>query len=378
MGVNRTKCTVQIVVLAKRQYTGKDLIDDQYGRLYEIPESLAASGNLVTGFALSYQNRPEGCFRYGLTTWHSYNLGWPFSKGLPLYLSNLRRFLRTTRPDFVWASSDAIHAILAWFLCRPLEIPFVVDLYDNYESFRLTRLPGVKTLFRAACRAASSLTVVSHNLQEYIVHGFDLREKPILVLGNAVNQGLFFPRSKQESRCLLKLPWNSKLMGTAGSLTADRGIDDLFRAFLQLAERDPSIFLVIAGARDKTPSRYRHHRIIDLGIVDLNQVPYLYSALDIAVICNKDSSFGRYCFPQKFYEIVACGTPLLASDVGEMRRLLAHRPDCLFPPDSPRVLAERLADRLQDPRPLRDLFVPSWTDRANALLVFLQGIQPSS
>lgn len=369
---------MHIVVLAKRQYTSKDLLNDQYGRLYEIPECLAASGNVVTGFTLSYRNRPEGCFRYGLTTWHSYNLGWPFLKGLALYLTNLRRFLRTQRPDFVWASSDAIHAILAWFLCTPLHIPFVVDLYDNYESFRLTRLPGLKPLFRAACRAASALTVVSHNLQEYVVNHFNLREKPILVLGNAVNQELFLQRSQQESRRFLKLPDNGKLMGTAGALTSDRGIDVLFKAFLRLAENDPSIFLVIAGARDKTPCFYRHHRIIDLGIIDLSQIPYLYSALDVAVICNRDSSFGRYCFPQKFYEILACGTPLLASDVGEMRRLLAHRPDCLFPPDSPRVLAERLADRLQDPRPLRDLFVPSWTDRANALLVFLQGIQPSS
>jgi len=32
---------MRIVVLSKRQYTNKDVIDDRYGRLWEIPMALA-------------------------------------------------------------------------------------------------------------------------------------------------------------------------------------------------------------------------------------------------------------------------------------------------------------------------------------------------
>ena len=32
---------MKILFLAKRQYTAKDLLDDQFGRLFEIPKELA-------------------------------------------------------------------------------------------------------------------------------------------------------------------------------------------------------------------------------------------------------------------------------------------------------------------------------------------------
>lgn len=40
---------MRILVLSKRRYTGKDLLDDRYGRLYEIPAGLVARGHAVVG-----------------------------------------------------------------------------------------------------------------------------------------------------------------------------------------------------------------------------------------------------------------------------------------------------------------------------------------
>lgn len=366
---------MHILVLSKRQYTGKDLLDDRYGRLYEIPVGLAVRGHKVVGITLSYLSRDQG--------WHCWDdlpgMEWlavnAFPVGFWVYPRMLAEVVAMLRPDVVWASSDVLHAVVGWYLKRSFGIPLVIDLYDNYESFGVTKLPGVTSLFRAACRAADGLTVVSHMLDKYIA-ATCAAQVPRLVLGNAVPKELFFPQARRESRRSLGLPLDKRLIGTAGAITRSRGIAVLFEAFLQLAAHDPDLWLVFAGPRDETPGRYRHERIIDLGTLEYNRISVLFNALDVAVICNLDSDFGRYCFPQKFYEIVSCGVPVVASDVGEMKRLLAYWPQCLFPPASVGGLVECIANQLKNPVTCQGIAIPTWEDQAVALESFLAKFCP--
>ncbi|HEY7841662.1 MAG TPA: glycosyltransferase family 4 protein [Gammaproteobacteria bacterium] len=360
---------MRILILSKRQYTGKDLLDDRFGRLYEIPENLAARGHEVRGLTLSYRRRGEGRRDSSAGVhWDSVDIG-ALLTGLPRYLELLGGTLRDFRPDVVWASSDVFHALIAWKRCRAFA-PVVIDLYDNYESFGGAMLPGVRRLFGRACREAAALTVVSGRLGEHVARRY-AADNPKLVLGNAVRKDVFRPRPKHEARAALGLPVEARLVGTAGAITAQRGIDTLFEAFLRLAERDPALWLVHAGPADGTPARYPHPRIIDLGVLAHERVPELFSALDVAVVCNLDSSFGRFCFPQKFFEILACGTPVVAAAVGEVGDLLEAKADCRFPPGSAADLERCVRSQLDRPRPVTGLEVPDWSDRAAELERFL-------
>ncbi len=364
---------MRILVLSKRQCLGKDLLGDRFWRLYEIPRVLALRGHEVTGLLLSYRPRGEGSFVSvdvpGMR-WQSVNAGLPWLFGMPRYFRTLGETLDAFRPDIVWASSDVLHAAFAWLFCRPRGIPFVVDLYDNYESFGLTKIPGMAKLLRAACRAADGLTVVSHSLDGFIAAHYGVAG-PRQVIGNAVPKLLFHPRDKSEARKRLGLPVKARLIGTAGAITRGRGIEVLFEAFLKLAENDPGLWLVFAGPRDDTPMRYPHPRIIDMGALEPERVPWVFGALDVAVICNLDSDFGRYCFPQKFYEIIACGVPLMAAEVGEMKTLLSGWPDCLYPVGSVSGLADGIRRQLDSPQRPHAFPVPTWADVAVALEGFL-------
>jgi glycosyltransferase involved in cell wall biosynthesis len=352
---------MRVLVLCKRQYTGKDLLDDRYGRLYEIPEALASHGHDIRGLTLSYRRRVQGIIKTRKVDWISINT----IPNLPVYCWHLARTLKIFHPDVVWVSSDVYQIILAWQFSRRLGIPFVIDLYDNYESFFASRVPGVVSLFRAACRAASGLTLVSYSLDKFIGENYGVRCSR-QVVGNAVRKDIFRPRPKQEARMAIRLPENAKIIGTAGAITAGRGIEILFEAFLMLAEQDSDLWLVYAGPRDETPSRYCHERIIDLGELSYDRVPDVFNALDVAVICNLDSSFGRYCFPQKLYEIVACGTPLVVAAVGDVAAVLAPWPETLFEPESVESLIKCLREQLLCPSRI-ELDVPGWDDSASQL-----------
>ncbi|WP_374276231.1 glycosyltransferase family 4 protein [Azonexus sp.] len=362
---------MRLIILTKRQYTGRDLLDDRYGRLYEIPRALGAAGHPVRGLTLSYRQRPPA--PPDTAGWESLNT-LPFSPlGAARHLRRIRDICREFRPDLVWASSDAWHAIAAWRTCVPAGIPYVVDLYDNYESFGLSKPPGVIPLLRRACRAASGLTLVTRTLAEHVAAEYALPVgQPRLILGNAVDTGLFRPLDRLAARRELGLPEDALLIGTAGALDASRGIATLLEATERLTAARPGLRLALAGPGDGSLKRFRHLPIDYLGILPPTRVPAFWNALDVAVVANRDSDFGRYCYPQKLQEIVACGVPLVASRVGEVAELLRGTPASLADPDSSAALAERIDAQIREKIHVDRAQVRSWAQRAKELSSFFE------
>lgn len=366
---------MRILVLSKRQYTGKDLLNDRYGRLYEIPAALAACDHEVVGVTLSYRRRAVGWYRRDdlpKLSWFAINM---LPLGLWQYPRRLAEIVADFRPDLIWACSDAFHAIAGATLSRATGIPLVIDLYDNFESYTATQVPGVAPLFRAACRRAAGLTVVSQALCEYVVPTYGI-SVPVTVVGNGVRCDLFHPRDRKSARASLGLPIGVRLVGTAGAISADRGIAALFDAFMELASDDLSLHLVFAGPRDATPCRYRHPRILDLGVLPFEQIPDFYSALDVAVVCNRDSAFGRYCFPLKLYEIIACHTPLVAAEVGDVKKILTDYPNSLYKPSNFKDLALKIRNQLINPISIQ-CRPPTWLELGKKLEGFLREINVS-
>jgi glycosyltransferase involved in cell wall biosynthesis len=372
---------MKILVLAKRQYMGKDLLDDRFGRFWELPLELARRGHEVQGISLSYRKRSQGSSTpsidsgTGSITWHAANLldaAWP---GPRQYFRLARQIVRDFRPEIIWACSDAYHAIFAHRLAKDSTAKLVIDLYDNFESYPATRIPGVVPLFKRAIKAADGVTCVSSQLANYVSERYRSRA-PTLVLENAIRSDLFRPMEREACRKQLGLPPAAKIIGTAGALYASRGIDTLYRGFEILAAENLNLQLALAGPRPASGGIPRGKHIYDLGVLPLDKVSVLFNALDVAVVCNRDSSFGRYNFPQKAREIIACGTALVAAEVGAMKAILRDHRHCLFAPDDPVGLAAAVRMQLAKPTSL-DHKVPSWSDLAAQLETFFLSIHRS-
>jgi teichuronic acid biosynthesis glycosyltransferase TuaC len=369
---------MRILVLAKRQYTGKDLLDDRFGRLRELPLELSKLGHDVIGLCWSYRRRKDGIFpdddpdSGACVRWHSRNLGKSVFPGLIKHFRYAGALTRELRPDLIWACSDSFHAILGARLGQSTHTRCVVDLYDNFESFGASRIPGVLQLLKKALRSADGVTCVSEPLAKHIFQNYR-RSGPTLVLENGVRPDLFHTRERTACRKQLGLPEGAKIIGTAGAISRSRGIDALFGAFAMLAGDHPDLHLVIAGPRDRRTRIPTGLRVHDLGVLPFENVSTLLNALDVAAVCNRDSTFGRYNFPQKAYEIIGCGVPLVAAAAGAMKDLLVKYPNCLFKPDDPASCAEAIRFQLKNPSKI-DLVVPTWSGLAKQLETFFLGL----
>lgn len=269
-----------------------------------------------------------------------------------------------------------LQAVFAAKWATQRSLPVVIDLYDNYESFGLSRLPGLTRAFRSACRRASALTVVSHTLADHVRTDYGTA-CPIYVVVNGIRTEMFHPLDKHSSRTALGLPVSARLIGTAGAVTASRGISDLFDAFIQMARTDQNLWLVHAGPTDRTISRYRHPRIIDLGRLPQAAVPQVLASLDVGVICNRDSTFGRYCFPLKLHEMSAMQIPVVAAALGDVAGILAPHPQCLYTPGDSNMLAERIHAQLEKGSP-PPISVSTWRNCAIELDLALKAARATN
>ena len=351
---------LKILVLTKRQYTNKDLLDDRYGRLRELPYQMGLRGHNVYGLCLSYCKKEEGVITDGEVRWESINASISKLPGLLRFIKRAEQIAQ--RADVIWACSDSFYAIIGYCLSLKYRIPVVCDLYDNFEYFLMARLPIIKQLYRLAVRRCDAVTCVSNPLAK-LVHSYG-RSDYVFVLENAVREDLFVPANKEMCRKTLVLPRDIRIVGTAGALGYERGTQALLQAFQLLKQKHLDLHLVLAGPRNiRIPFDNRVH---DLGILPLEKVPILLNALDITIICNQENEFGRYCFPQKAREIMACDIPLIAARVGSMAELLKDHSEWLFNPDDASNMARVLENRLEDRRTGYKK-VLSWSDVAAEL-----------
>jgi glycosyltransferase involved in cell wall biosynthesis len=344
---------MRIAFLCKRQYMGKDVILDRYARLYEIPYQLARAGHVVRGFCLSYQGHPAGQWSHtvdsatGTLDWESRSLNGLKLPDLLAYPMRVLQQLHHFKPDVLIGASDIPHAALTRWLAKRLGIPYAIDLYDNFEGFGQAKIPGMVSALRKATRHAVLVTTTSDLLKELVEREYHA-EGLVLSMPSTIDRAVFHSKDRASCRQTLHLPKDALLVGTAGGLHQDKGVGVLYEAWPRIAAKYPGARLVLAGPIDKKFPPPQRDDVIYLGSLPHAQTADLFNALDVGVIYLRDTVFGRYCFPQKAYEMMACHLPIVAADVGVMSSLLDDA-SCLYIADDTEGLAKAVISNIKNP-----------------------------
>jgi len=354
---------MKILFLTKRFYMSKDLIEDRYGRFYELPLHLCGLGHQISLICHSYKHREE-IIQSGNAdmTIMSFNLG---SNPMPGFLKHYQRvdkIIIDNRPDVIIAASDCYQIILGSVLARRHAIPLVADIYDNFAYYKASRVPGVLPLFYRALNRADAITVVSNCLMKLVEKKTGDAAR-IYLQENAVSDGFLIRRDRQAARRHFNFQSDRIYIGTAGNLAREKGTEVLLNAFTRMTRQNSQLTLVLAGRNADNRRFAEQDNILYLGELSHGEIPLLFTAMDLGIICIKDNDFGRYCFPQRFYEMVACGLPLVASAVGEMSVLLKNYPSMLFQPENDDDLVRAINDQLRNRQQLA-IPAPTWKMQA--------------
>ncbi|WP_170287264.1 glycosyltransferase [Halioglobus maricola] len=343
-----------------------DVAADRYARLFELPHRMSEDFSLQA-ICLDYRVSGSEPVPQGLSaTWRQLNLPRTLMLG---WLLQLYTLARKVSPRVVIASSDCLCVIIGYWLARLTGARFYADLYDDYSTFGLARLPGVKPLYRRALSKADGLSAVSRTLVADLEREFP--GKPMLLLESTVDPRVFHPREQRLCRQELGLGQLSdkKFVGVCGGLNNHHGAGTIFEAIPEFEQSDPDVVFVIAGKVYEECPLPRGPNVVYLGMLPHHSMPKFYSAMDVVVVPLSNTRFGYYAFPQKAYEVIACDVPAVVADVGALAQLFEALPQARYSPDSVSGLAACIRYQLEHAeRP--DVPVPTWAEQAEKLLVF--------
>lgn len=330
----------------------KDVILDKYARLYEIPNQLAHLGHQVECFCLSYQSHNEETWdesnQFKSLIWHSKSYKGLKKAGLLSYPFFMLNQLQKYQPDIIIAASDIPNIAWGAWCSKKINIPFIADLYDNFEGFGQARILGMKYLLRKAVCQAQLVITTSQPLADLVTQDYGAKGK-VISMPSTIDKNIFFSGNKIDARKKLGLPLDVPIIGTAGGLYRDKGVDVIYQAWKILEKERPDLHLVLAGPYKEDCPPPAGDRVHYLGALPHHEIATLFQALDVGIISILDTPFGRYCFPQKAYEMLACHLPVVVANIGEMNYLFSNTPQALFEAGNTQDLAAKLQQQLNHP-----------------------------
>ena len=260
------------------------------------------------------------------------------------------RALRQERPDIVLCV-DSTAYLGVWRAGRRLGVPTIMAFQGWIYS------PGKRGVYPRTVTWAYKLAV-----------HFCARWAPMIgCLTQEIYDGMLARGATPERlwlapNCVDLDVWHSDKAGAhdragrevlyVGGFREEKGIDILLEALPSLVERVPDVRVRIVGGEEPDDGPY-HRMAAELGVVDRidfggvvprGSLPELYAAADVMV--SPSRAEGHALAPM---ECLACGTPVVASDISGLRDSVTHEANgLLVPPRDPEALADALCRLLGD------------------------------
>jgi glycogen synthase len=205
---------------------------------------------------------------------------------------------------------------------------------------------------------ARRVIVCSRYMRDHVIDTFALPPDKVDVVPNGVDLDAFSLPDAEVADFRARLaPDGAPLVLFAGRLEYEKGVQTVLHA-LDLVERAVGpVRLLIAGAGTYSDELARlvaelglSERVRFTGFLEDHDLRLHYAAADVAVTPSIYEPFGLVAA-----EAMACGTPVVASDTGGLRELVADGHGLTFPPQDAESLAARIVEVLTDPTLARRL-----------------------
>jgi len=280
-----------------------------------------------------------------------FRLGIPYS--IPT-VTSFETFLKAVK------SSKIVHAhghpyltsLIAAKLAKRYSKPFVLTQHNTFIEYdnifdsveRLNDLAiGKETL-----KEADRIITVSDATKDYVL-SLGAKPEKIKVLHNGVDLvhfRLLFGK-REEIRGKLGIPQNAIVVLTVRRLVYKNGVDTLIEGANMAVRKNPNIIFLVVGKGPDLNSVQIKIRQLGIennfrltGFVSDGDLPFYYNAADFFVLPSKSGEG----LPLVALEAMACGLPVIATNVGGIREILMEDFGKLVPSNQPEQLAKAVLE----------------------------------
>ena len=256
-------------------------------------------------------------------------------------------------------------ALVAADIKRKMSIPFIVTLHALGKVRRIHQ--GKNDWFpdegfaieQRVLAEADQIVALCPQDRDDLVNLYQADPRKITIIPNGFRSDEIYPVDKLFARMALNLDPKEKIILQLGRIVPRKGIDNVIKALAHMRrEHNFKARLLIVGGESEepdpkiTPEIGRLQKIAEdeavgdivtfLGRRSRNMLHYFYSAADVFITTPWYEPFGITPL-----ESMACGTPVIGSNVGGIKStIIDGKTGFLVPPNNPAMLAQRIIELL--------------------------------
>jgi glycosyltransferase involved in cell wall biosynthesis len=290
---------------------------------------------------------------------------------LTMMLSLLFRGLFIRPPDVTYIEAQPIFTGIAGRIISRLKgAPYVLNVSDLWPDHLLSvgALQEDDTTYRIAravvdsgYRGADAITTMSPFWTEKVIDYIrdDAASHKVHTILYSVDVERFRPLPAEAVQTFRQAHdlGEQKIISVIGTFATQYD----FAAMLDVAEslegRDDVLFLLIGTGSQREYVQQRSQHISSVRLIDWlphEDMPLAWNASTVTMWAMRDEALYRGTIPARFYEALACGTPVAAAQDGACRQLLEEsEAGLVVAPGDVTALANSVT-RLLDDAPLRE------------------------
>lgn len=257
----------------------------------------------------------------------------------------------------VYHAHDANTLPIGWLAARLRRAALVYDSHE-FERGRNWGASNLPALFRhiwvlpeqLLIRRADLVITVSTSIAEQLRQIYRI-QRPLVILNCPEYHR---PANSDRLRQELAIGQHQRIVVYQGAVSANRGIEPLIEGSMLLTDT----VVVVIGDGPQLPALQRwteqhgwQSRVYFTGYVSLEQLPSYTASGDVGAALIQNAGLSYYfCLPNKLFEYLQAGLPVLVSDFPEMHRVVEETNAGLtVNPESAEEIALALQAILDDP-----------------------------
>lgn len=209
--------------------------------------------------------------------------------------------------------------LAATWLARKLDLRSTITLRGT--EIPHSRIPARKRQLIRAWKQADRVFSVSQSLMRHAV-ALGADGTKFRVIGNGIDTEKFQPFPPMEARQRLNIDSDARVLITVGGLVQRKGFHRVVECLPELVKEFPKlIYLIVGGANAEGDYKAEicalaeqlqmTDRLVFLGALEPEKLSVPLSAADVFVLASSNEGWANVIL-----EAMACGTPVVATDVG--------------------------------------------------------------
>ncbi|XHH08376.1 MAG: glycosyltransferase family 4 protein [Candidatus Bathyarchaeia archaeon] len=245
-----------------------------------------------------------------------------------------------------------LSSLLAGKLAKQYGKPFVLTQHNTFIDYnnifeQVERLNDL-TVGKQSLREADKVIAISNATKNYVL-SLGVKPSKVQVIHNGVDLQRFKPLKnvKAEMRRKLGIPQDAKVVLTVRRLVYKNGIDTLIQCACLAIKKNPKIVFLAVGKGPDISSVQQQIKQLGLegnfklaGFVPDQELHLYYNTADLFVLPSKSGEG----LPLVAQEAMACGLPVVATNVGGISEILVKKFGKLVPANNPEAMANAVIE----------------------------------